>query len=225
MTITEARALLLAFAANKGETSIYGEVAQDHAIMAIGEDVITFSDCTLRTDSVTLTSGSDALPALPTNFLPNRLRRAYLTGSNVVISAADDTPALQPVDYMQILKMRIMEAEEGQPTEIGFDSLTGGYVYPKPDENYTLKLQWLEPFTTWTAGTADGTTLATVLNVKDQLLRQAIMTGGVYMLHKNMPNSKYARESFAAYQRFLASVKDQGHGSLGGRVTYSRPRW
>jgi hypothetical protein len=223
LTVAQARALLLQFAANKGETSLYNTTAQDNALMALGDDLVVFGECTLRVDSLILAADSDVLPALPSRFAPHRLRSAWLVSTNVTIETADESAALQPVDFDQLHKMSILEAEEGQPTQIAFDSLTSGRVYPKPTENYTLKIRWLEPFTTWTAG--DSGAAATILNVPEELLRQAIMTGGVYMLHKNMPNSKYARESFAAYQRFLMSIKDKGYGSLGGRVTQSRPRW
>ena len=72
MTLTELRQLVRDSARNAGDTTQYGESVIDYALLKLGIRFCRETRYLWTSSDLTLTSGSTALPTLPTGFLPRR---------------------------------------------------------------------------------------------------------------------------------------------------------
>lgn len=87
-----------------------------------------------------------------------------------------------------------------------FPSATTIKYWPMTDRAYTLKAQYWQPFTNWTAG-AGGSTSATVLNIPPQYARPAIYSGAAAYLIHNDPGERKRSEEMANFERLLREIK------------------
>jgi hypothetical protein len=232
MNVQTARQIVQQFARSAGSTEEYPVIELDRCIKMAADEFISETGYLKNVDTLTLTSGNDALPALPTNFRPDRLLSAYLTGSNVTVSmthshranwpgyfvdsnARDGVGAtrqavLDVTSHERLISLKYGVAESGQPSEIAFSSHTAGMVYPNPDQNYTLVLRWLGLFTTWTDGATDNTTVTTTLNLPDDLLRTILTYGATSYLQHTEAESQFANQSHQKFQAFIQRNKNAG---------------
>jgi hypothetical protein len=245
MNVQTARQYVQQFARSAGSTDEYPVIELDRAIKMACDEFISESKYLKTVDTLTLTSGSDALPTLPTGFRPERLLSAYLTGSNVTVSGGisrdsswpgyylDDSTreytgearraALNISPYERLLDLKYGIGESSQPTSIAFSSHTAGIVYPTPDENFTLVLRWVGFVTTWTDGATDSTTVATTINLPDDILRFILTYGATSYLQHTEPTAGYAAQSYQKFKGFIERHKNAG--SLGTQyVVPSRRR-
>ena len=160
---------------NGSDVSLYTPSNLDTAILGSFDDFIDNTKFTKRTDVITLATGTAALPTCPTNFTSGRLLSAYMTSVNVQSwngiygqwspLFAVGQPAWGPLPFTafdaeltvvsieQYINARQGYPQTQQPACIAFDTFNTGFVYPTPDQDYTLTFRWYEPMTPFAAGT------------------------------------------------------------------------
>lgn len=152
----------------------------DASIKTVVDEFLRLTYASKTVNTISLAAGTGTLPALPTNFRPDRVISVYLTGSNVVTGLGGwgyggwygpwytegapgflDTnmsASLSIIPYQQILDMKYSGQVTGQPQFISFSggvvSATTGEVFPQPDEIYSASILWVQPFNDWTEGQA-----------------------------------------------------------------------
>ncbi len=134
----------------------------------------------LSINTITATANDNTIPTMPANFRPDRLKQAYLTGSNVIVNTGSmegyspyysigaplipwdryQTANLRLAPYIEVLNKTLAYQNSGggsitgQPTDIAFDQISGsGLFFPTPDQNYSCTIRWNQLFTTWSFGT------------------------------------------------------------------------
>lgn len=175
MNLTLARSIVRRVVPNGAEAAaVFTNVAVDQAIL---ETLVRFVDRTRflnRTDNVVLTASAAAMGTLPTGFRPEMLVRAW-------IATEGD---LFVVDHETLIRDQLCDTGTGTPAELAFTAAyptPAGEVWPTPDANYTLKVQWRPAFTLWTPG-ADGDTTTPAL--PDDVLWRVLPTGAAANLIK-----------------------------------------
>lgn len=233
-TITQARAQVAYFARDGGTYAQQFPDQVDLAIRAAGNMLILVCKCLPRKDAITLSQDDETLPALPTGFRPERLTDAYLTGDNVQVwyNAGNLVPnyynnilnspinafgqmrrdRLAQMPFSELKDLLYGVPAQGQPNAIAFDSWTSGAVYPKPDQDYTLQLQWQDFLTIDDDG----------CNLPDDLLAGVLMFGAPWMLLANEPEHvAYAAEAKLNFDRWINDHR--GEGNLGTQEVFARP--
>jgi hypothetical protein len=162
----------------------------------------------------------DTLPSLAglTGFQPAYLTRATLI--NITTGVGID-PNLAVVDHGTVLNRLTNDPRTDQPRLIGFDAAGTGRIYPTADQAYTLRLSYIPPFSSWTAGSG-GTT---ALNIPDEHMQSILRWGGVYFLQGNEPENKIAAaNNWRNYLDYVARIRGQGFGSMGKQIEFRQPR-
>jgi hypothetical protein len=177
MKISEARTCLRVNAANAGDSNQYEDDAIDSAIRTVGDDLARRTDATLTATAITLTEASDVVPLVHADFREERLRSALLDGSNVqvdvVVSNGGNIGGLvagreggwrsgqalkAELDLWSIeeLSEKALAYRDvtGQPVAIAFETPVTARVFPTPDDDYSLRVRWVTPFTSWYSGVA-----------------------------------------------------------------------
>lgn len=208
MTITEARNWCRQFARNASDSTMYADAYVDRAIQAACDDFIRETRCTRAYTGGAVANGDTDVTGLPSLFRPELLLRAW------VLETFCDLEPLSVTDWLE--KQRCSSTATGSPESITWLDRTTPVVYPIADADYTIKIQWLEPLTVWTAG--DGTAGATTLNLPDDWLRTILGFGATALMQHDEPEQAYASTSWAQYLAFRNSLR--GTGGLG----YSTPK-
>lgn len=171
MTHSQARAIVRQFARNGYDLTTYPVRHIDQAISGICDEFIGVTHCTHTLGSLAISSGTTALPTLPTGFRPENLHRAFILAEDDLDIIAADT----------LLDLSVSDTSTGAPKRIAFTSLTTGLVHPTPDAAYTMYIDWSEPFVSLTEGAGY---LATAT---------ATISGGVVTaVTVNTPGGEYA---------------------------------
>jgi hypothetical protein len=207
-TLTTARALVRQFARNAGESSMYSDADVDRAIQAIGDDWIHHTRCTRTLSDLSLTADDSDLPSLSSlataGFLPEQIVRVYIA------SEGD----LSVVPHETLLYEQEVNPRTDTPEWLAFTTATAGEVYPTPDTAYTLKVLWVPPLTSFTAGTASPDAVS--LNIPDHHLRLALIYGATALLQHNEVEHAYATASWQKYLVWRAS--HAGTGGMGAKT-------
>jgi len=216
VNLSTARTWVRQYARNAGDSSMYSDADIDRAIATVGNRFVRETRCLKTTDSLALTTSSSALPSLPTGFRAERSIRAW------VLLAGVAKGTLQFPLHSDLVEAQIRRARTGLPMFIAFDSWTTGEVYPTPDQDYTVKLQWQQFFTTLAPdGSTDG---ATTLNLPDDWLAEILPYGPTAVLQHNEKEMKYAAETWQKYLDFELRMKDAGN--LGAKESiHATGRW
>jgi hypothetical protein len=211
MDIVTARTTTRVFARSAGSSTAYPDAELDVSIKTVCDDFIARTHCTRTISTITLSSGSSSLPALPTNFRPERILSSYLTGSNVVAgiggsrifgayyaegardySGSTLSASLTVIPYRQLLEMKYGLAGAGQPQYIAFnDGVTGsttGEVYPEPDQNYTCTIEWYQPFNSYT----DGQAFASATVAGGAVTAVTLSTNGGGSIYSTVPTATFS---------------------------------
>jgi hypothetical protein len=214
MTLQEARKWVRFYARDAaGSKSAYQDEDVDRALAAVGEQFCRVTTCNRRADSVAIAAGDAAvdLASLGAGFHPERVVSAMVVGSAC---------ALRRPTWADLQRKAAECPAPGRPAEIAWEAPGGAQVWPTPDADYTLKVQWWEPFTTWTPGVDDATAATITLNCRPDYLVQWLPFGPTAMLQHNEPDMAYASES---WQKYLAvEAKLRGAGALGARTLTRR---
>lgn len=212
MTIAQARLYMRQFARDASDESSYDLDEIDRAIQAVADDFIHATRCTRTVANIAITEAAAALGSFPSGFLPEMILRAWITGKG----------DLDIIDHSELVKLQVQTTNEdgdeltATPRYLAFSSLTTGEVHPTPDDDYTLKIQYVAPFTSFTPGQS---TSSTVLNIPDHYLRNILVYGATALLQHNEEEKRYASTSWRKYENFRDSCI--GAGNLGTQLQSS----
>lgn len=172
-TLSMARSYIRLFARNAQSSAAYTDQQVDFALQTAVDKLVRETCLLTRIDAITLTSGSNILPAMPDNFRPDRIEQIYLSSSNAQVNPGyldpdfsyntvgapffydglPNTVGLSICTYQNLLDHQQAYAQNSQPTMVAFNARTGtGLCWPIPDQNYTATIVWNELFTKWPAG-------------------------------------------------------------------------
>lgn len=201
---TSAAALIREYARNAGDSTAYSSSQVTNAIAAIGHRFVRKTKCTRTKSALTLTSGSNALPALTalSGFRPEFLLRARLSGNDV-------SQPVEVIGYDDLLDRRDASDKSGAPEFMAFDTYTTGEVWGEPDFAYTLTLWWFEPWNT------------TTFNIPDAWLYEVLIYGATALMQHTETEHKYASESWKKYLEVEQSA--MGMGNLGAKYYEATP--
>lgn len=224
INLRSARRIVRLYARNAQDSTMYSDEQIDIALQTAADELILKAGILPRMDTFTAATNVYLLPSMPANFRPDRLRRAYLTGSNVQVSApvpldphyADysrgaylggmgqpNTCDLTLASVQNILDWLYSSggASKGQPQSMAFDQRTAtGYLYPIPDQNYTVNLWWNDLFATWPAGSQGTYSSAVTYNNGD-----VVEVSGTLYQSIQGSNLNHAPASNAAFWQSLGS--------------------
>lgn len=133
----------------RGESGVAFNAREiDRAMMTQGDDLIRRSRVGVQLSSLTLTANDEALPAFPSGFRPDRFMSAWLIDSSGI-----PLPQLNVISHVELRERQYQHGTSAsRPEYIAFSTHTAGVLYPKPDAAYTMKLEWLPFFDSWTEG-------------------------------------------------------------------------
>ena len=210
MYLSEARRILRQFAKDAADESTYRDDEIDRAIQTVCDDFILATGCTATKSTVALTADDPDLGTLPTGFLADMIRRAWITSRG----------ELEIIDHRNLLAKQLSTVNEeddsvltGRPEFLAFSSPTAGEVYPTPGDDYTLNILYVAPLTSFTPGTSSAS--STLINIPDHLLRQALIYGASAILQHNETEKAFASTSWQKYLAFREASRGRNH--LGGQ--------
>ena len=216
MTLTTAREIVRQFARNvAGDNSIYSDSDIDRSIQMVGEDYLQFTHSTLSVDGVNFYEDDPDFLNLPEGFSPDRLIRFWIP--------EETTLSIVPLDF--IIEKQADDPQTGLPLYAAFDSRevnsdglheSAGSVWPTPNDDFTAYIQWVPPFTSFTAGTASPNSV--IFNIANDQFRQVLMTGAVGVLQRNDAEHKdLARKNWDEYVQYRTRMV--GRNGLGARIS------
>lgn len=169
-TVSQARERVRRNVRDGNDTTTITDVDVDNALQEAGRRLCRDARCLVQVSSVTITSASTSFPVttpLTLGFHPERIIDCHLVG--------EERP-LRFVDWPTLVAYADRDTASGVPELLAFqDAASAGILWPTPNANYTAKLRWFLPFTSWTAG--DSGANATTLNLPDELLDVVIRLG------------------------------------------------
>lgn len=218
MNLKDARDFVRQFSRDAEDDVLYSPADIDRAIQYAGDHFCRATKCVRTTTTSPLTSGDPTVPLstpiATANFKAERLIDAYIIGQPVDSSVPT---ALEVTDYPDLNGRQSSTATTGTPYLLAFKDAATAFVYPTPDQAYTLTLSYWLPFTRWTPGQASG---AVVLNIDDEYIQPVLAEGACAVLKGPSPDAAYAS---AAWTRFLDYEKRMSNaGHLGARVVNMR---
>jgi len=222
MNVAEARSRLKDAGRNvASDPSVYTDEVLDFAIQDAGNDFITRTLASRSGGNVQLTAGNPALPSLSglTGFTADRIIRAYLLNPEAGGMEQRDTPWLDPTDYFQIVAEQQRNPRHGQPRVIGFETSTTGRVGPIPNADYTLRITYAPPFTSW----APGSSTSVTLNLPDDIMQLVIRWGAVSFLQVTEPENAFATVAWRNYMELVERIRSRGPGTGGSQVVFRSP--
>ncbi len=157
-TILDLQNMLSVSARNAKSSGSYSYYQKDLALFQAMELWRRLTKQTRRLDTVALTIANSAVPSLPTGFSPEFDLSVYLTLSGKTI-----TPDLRIVPYQELLTAQADNwspstntnpPTSGQPYLMAFQTPSTAFLYPTPDQSYTLNFWWWADVATWTLGQA-----------------------------------------------------------------------
>ena len=152
MTLTQARSYVRQWL--RGESGVAFNAAEyDRALLTQGDDFIRRARFGVQVSTLVISDSTEALPTFPTGFRPDRFLSAWLIDS-------DSVPVAQ-LSLISQLELRERQFQHGVsdsiPEYLAFLTNTTGELYPAPNAAYTMKLEWLPFFDSWTEGIAQTT--------------------------------------------------------------------
>ncbi len=206
MTLTAARAWVRQFARSGAASSQYSDTDIDHAIMVVGEQFARITKCARAAETVALAAHSAVADVSGlTLFRPERIMDANILTKECPVEI---------VDWQHLYQRQIECTSEGTPELLAFETWTTANVWPTPNVALSLRLRWWQPFTSWTAGTAEDASIT--FNLPDDFMTQILTYGVTATLQHNEPSHKFASESWQKYLAF--EQKMMGAGNLGAKV-------
>lgn len=220
-------------------------LAQVHrAILFILDDFARETRATRQIDSLTLTADSSTVSFTGlAGFDPDRIVGSgirVVADSNYSATDCDVARGIQVVGPEKVADAILAcGTGTGTPTLLTFDTFSAGFpsaatVWRTPKATGTAKVEWSPPFRTYNA-----TVLATITpgatdvgayttNIRDEMAKKAVRTGGVVALQRYEPQKKPITDPLK--QEYDAHVAaSRGRGNLGirsiQRESVSDRRW
>lgn len=203
-TVAEADATLVDSVLHGG--SGYALAKRHRALRASGNHFLRETGMSRIVSTVTAAADTDLLDIGESvaGFLPGHLYARIFISS----PAADKFKRLQVVPFDNIAAAHERGSASGRPELIAFLSPTVAYLYPTPDQEYTLSLPWWQPLTRWTIGTEND---PTELNVPDQYVDAWLWWGARAYLLMGAPGHPDAGPAMQKFEEIIAEAKGAVH--------------
>lgn len=241
-TLTTARSYLSLFLRNGGQDPLaYSDAQKDLAFQQCADELIRESRIDPVIGTMVLQNGSSNLPAVPSvieAFRTDRAITAYLSSSNVQVQGtyldpnfpyytegapmwSDIIPTstvVKIMPYPWVLDNQRAYPQNGQPTMIGFNQLTGtGICFPTPNQDYTLTLQWVDLFSTWTPGTQGAYSSANSYTIGD------VVSNGTNGTYQSLTSNNSSNTPVTATAYWAQVSTSQTYAQAPGGVTFNLP--
>jgi hypothetical protein len=115
------------------------------------------------------------------------------------------------VPWEVIKNANIDDTSAGTPTQIAWETASLANVHPINDTSRVLKIQWWQPFASWTAGAATAT-----LNLPDDVLLQLCVGAAADLLSSQSEYAALAAPLTGQYMAFEQRMR--GAGGMGVKV-------
>jgi hypothetical protein len=186
----------------------------DYAIMAAGNEFVRRTGCTTTSDTATATADDYDLDVSGlTGFDPAHLREVTATDP-------DDAELIYPVDVVNLRDaMQDQLGNHGAlqhpyveltsfsltPQQIAFKDTENAVLYPTPDKEWVYTFYYRPPFTSWTAGVADGD--GVTLNIPDDMIDGVLWYGVPAFFENPNPANQYQESSRARFERHIRACR------------------
>jgi hypothetical protein len=108
-------------------------------------------------------------------------------------------------DYARIQRAYENSEQTGRPHTIGFNTNSSGLLFPKPTEEYTMILQYAEPFVDWTPG-ASGSSVT--INIPADFVRDVLWFGaGTSLIFGENYQNFYPTKGWGYFMQLVKDVK------------------
>jgi len=199
ISLTEARAYVIDSILHVPNGS-YSNEKIDRAIQFAGQRFMMETLCVQKQASITLTSGVrevDIQAQAPDFNYPMFSRCHTLDGVYL--------KTMKRENYAQIQRAYANNEQTGRPHTIGFYTNSSGLLFPKPDAEYTMILQYAEPFVNWTPG-ASGSSVT--LNIPAIYVRDVLWLGvGTALVYGENYSNFYATRGWSEFKEYIKTVK------------------
>jgi len=126
--------------------------------------------------------------------------------------------AVDVVDYDQLQVSDWSDDSANAPVKIAWRSPSVALVWPKPNTEYTLQIEWLAPCTSWTFGTAAASQVAVELNLQEDAAMLVARLGAPALLEMaEVQDAPYAARSWRLFQEEVERMRR--NRSASGRAT------
>lgn len=163
------------------ESNSFSKTKLDEAIQASCNRFLRETKTQRSTRTLTTVSGTESYD-LETEFTTGFMSDQIV---GLPYIAADDYRPLNVVDWEVVRREYDASASSGRPEMVAFHGATA-LLYPDPDAVYNITCNTWELLdeTGWTLGGTDGTTVAVVLNMPEQWVRDVLWWGArAYMIY------------------------------------------
>lgn len=215
--IADLRSFARNFVRNAVDSSTYSDSNIDRALQCAMDEWCRLTQTPKTLGSLTLTAGSNALPASVANWAPEfHLKSTLLLAGTVV------RPDISFTDYNAVLMQQFITGSSstytGAPLMYGYQSngtASGtGICWPTPDKAYNI-FQWFrEQPTTWTIGGS-----CSSFNLPDEALR-VIATDGceAFLQYTEPQNAQLAQVALTRFNQKANQFRSRNAGGRSGQV-------
>ena len=95
----------------------------------------------------------------------------------------------------------------GFPEMIAWLSSSRGYLFPTPDDAYTITFPWRQPLVTWDVGTPDGSLIE--LNLPERYIDDVLWHGSRAYLLRGLPGHPEAESSMEEFKSIIVAAKGE----------------
>lgn len=176
----------------------------DRALQFIGEDFASVTRCIRQTDDITI-NPSNHLIDFTTEDGFDRFSDIHFIRASIDDHEVKINPSLASVRR----RYAGQTLPTGTPSQIAFEGPDRAWLYPEPNDTYTLSVYRWMPFTQWTPGIEDSDAADVELNLPDEYMTIAARLGAVAVMVFSDPNSTYTQIGLTQYLNFRNEIARQ----------------
>lgn len=192
---------------NDADDDVYDLTEKHLAIRDILDHFIRQTRCTRQVDTVTAEEDDQYVDfSVIPGFHPERILRTWI----------EDEAPIKVYDILEVNEQRRVCEEDGAPTMIAFDEPDSGILWPTPDADYDINVQWYPPLVPFAPGDDATETTDLIVNIPADMAYYAVRTGGVCLLQFNQ--IEHIPITNPLWTRYLSYVQQcRGAGFMGAR--------
>jgi hypothetical protein len=208
MNLEEARDTLRDSILHKNpDADFYGERRLDRAIRAVGKDFVHRTKCTRKTTAVSTTADQRYVDITAVSGASSFEPGLVTSVPYISTSGNDAFNRLRGVDFVILRGWYSYTDSSRQPEYYAFQTRDKMYLYPVPDGAYELTIEWDEPFTSFTIGTADPSSVE--LNIPEHYIDEVLWQGARARLLRGLPGHPEAEAAAVEYERLVNRAKGE----------------
>lgn len=208
MNVQEAR-FIVSDAANLVNGVSLSPTRTDHAIRMTLEKLLAEA----HLDRVVAT-----IPTVPTVATLNFTTLPFFTPRRFIRAWVQNTERGRPLSYHAYNNVRALvevNASSGEPELVSWAVDNQALLYPIPDSAYVLDVTYWRPLVAWTLGDTGGATLATVINVPEEYLREALYWGAASAAVLRDPARLALDDKWNRFEDLILRVRDETDPDMG----------